>query len=302
MSSQSTLRIASAQYPFDRHESLELLEAKVRDWVTEGVRFGAELLVFPEYAAIEIAGCFGDEISRDLQKTLECVADLSERWVQLHVELAQLHDVHILVGSGPLRNGDGSFVNAAHLATPNGRVGFQEKMIMTPFEVEWGVQPGSGLKVFETSLGRIGILICYDSEFPLLARAVVEAGAEILLVPSCTERETGFNRVRIGAQARALEGGVVSVQSATVGEALWSPAVDLNVGAAGVYVPPEHGVSADGLIAKGELNEPGWIVGDVNLETLKDLRFGGEMRNFNDWRAQPGAMELREQVEIVSLL
>lgn len=302
MSNASTLKIASAQYPFDRHESLELLEAKVRDWVAEGARTGADLLVFPEYAAIEIAGCFGDVVSTDLQKTLECVADLSERWVQLHVELAQLHGVHILVGSGPMRNGDGCFVNAAHLATPNGRVGFQEKMIMTPFEVEWGVQPGSGLKVFETSIGRIGILICYDCEFPLLARAVVEAGAEILLVPSCTERETGFNRVRIGAQARALEGGVVSVQSATVGEALWSPAVDLNVGAAGIYVPPEQGISTDGVIACGGLNEPGWIVGDVNLETLKDLRVGGEMRNFNDWRAQPGAMELREQVEIVSLL
>lgn len=302
MSSESILKIASAQYPFDRHETFEALEAKVRVWVAEGARTGAELLVFPEYAAIEIAGCFGDEVSRDLQKTLECVADLSERWVQLHVELAQLHGVHILVGSGPLRNGDGTFVNAAHLATPNGRVGFQEKMIMTPFETEWGVQGGLKLKVFETSLGRIGILICYDCEFPLLARAMVEVGVEILLVPSCTERQTGFHRVRVGAQARALEGGVVSVQSATVGEALWSPAVDLNVGAAGIYVPPELGLSADGVIAYGELNEPGWIVGDVNLETLKDLRVGGEMRNFNDWRAQPGAMELREQVELVSLV
>lgn len=301
MSSASILKIASAQYPFDRHESYEALEAKVRDWVAEGARTGAELLVFPEYAAIEISGCFGDEVSADLQKTVECVAGFSERWVQLHVGLAKQHGVHILVGSGPLKKSDGTLVNAAHLVTPNGRAGFQEKIIMTPFETEWGVQGGSKLKVFETLLGRIGILICYDCEFPLLARAMVEAGAEILLVPSCTERETGFNRVRIGAQARALEGGVVSVQSATVGTALWSPVVDLNVGAAGIYVPPEQGLSTDGVVACGELNQPGWIVGDVDLTVLRNLHSEGEMRNYIDWSAQPGVREVGAWVEVIGL-
>lgn len=302
MSPRSPLKIAAAQYPFDRHESFEALEAKLRNWVAEGAGMGADLLVFPEYAAIEIAGCFGDEVSADLQKTLECVADLNERWVQLHVGLAQSYDVHILAGSGPLRKGDGAFVNAAHLVVPNGSVGVQEKIVMTPFEVEWGVQGGKKLRVFDTLLGRIGVLICYDCEFPLLARAMVEAGAEVLLVPSCTERESGFNRVRIGAQARALEGGVVTVQSATVGEALWSPAVDYNVGAAGLYVPPEEGLSENGVLAAGQLNEPGWIVGQVELEALRNLRAGGEMRNFSDWCDQPGARELGVLVEVVTLV
>ena len=93
------------------------------------------------------------------------------------------------------------------------------------------------MRVFETALGRIGVAICYDSEFPLLARALTEAGAEIVLVPSCTERVSGYYRVRTGAMARALENTIATVMSPTVGDALWSPAVDRNAGAAGIFVP-----------------------------------------------------------------
>ena len=94
--------------------------------------------------------------------------------------------------------------------------------------------------MFDTTLGRIGVAICYDSEFPLLVRAMAEAGAEVVLVPSCTERISGYHRVRTGARARALENQIATVVSPTVGDALWSPAVDHNVGAAGIYVPSEH--------------------------------------------------------------
>ena len=86
----------------------------------------------------------------------------------------------------------------------------------------------------------IGMNICYDSEFPLLARAMAEAGAELLLVPSCTERVSGYHRVRTGARARALENQIAAMVSPTVGDALWSPAVDRNTGAAGIYVPSEQ--------------------------------------------------------------
>lgn len=302
MNNSSSIKIASAQYAFDKLYSLDEWEDKIRRWVQSGVETGAELLVFPEYAAIEMAGCFGPEVYGDLRKTLECVAGLAERRVQLHASLALEHDVHILVGSGPMKSSHGGFVNGAHLVVPDGLVGCQEKTIMTPFEKEWGVGAGSQLKVFDTLFGRVGILICYDCEFPLLARAMVEAGAEILLVPSCTERVSGFNRVRIGVQARALENGIVVVQSATVGEALWSPVVDYNFGTAGIYVPPEIGLSDDGVLVEGVANEVGWVNGSVDLTALRELRDKGEMRNFHDWSVQPGFGDLGECVEIVSLV
>ncbi len=235
---------------------------KIARWVAEGAATGAELLVFPEYAAIEQAACFGPEVYSDLATTLEKVAELAPERVAFHAELAKTHGVHILVGSGPVRKSDGRFVNAAQLVTPAGLVGEQEKLIMTPFERDWGVSAGAPLRVFETALGRIGVAICYDSEFPLLARALAEAGAEIVLVPSCTERVSGYHRVRTGSMARALENTIATVQSPTVGNALWSPAVDLNAGAAGIYVPSEHGVSDTGVLAEGKLNVAQWVRAD----------------------------------------
>lgn len=302
IASKRTLTIAAAQYPIGEPRTLADWEAKIIDWVAKGAATGAELLAFPEYAAIEQAACFGPEVYNDLQLTLEKVAELAPSRVALHAELARKHNVHILVGSGPVKRTDGRFVNVAQLVTPTGLVGEQEKIIMTPFEHGWGVVAGTPLRVFETSLGKLSVLICYDSEFPLLARALVEQGAEVILVPSCTERISGYHRVRTGARARALENTIATVQSPTVGDAPWSPAVDFNVGAAGIYVPPEHGVSDDGSLAEGTLNAHEWVVATISLEALRRLRTTGEMRNFGDWSLQPGAAPLAETVEVVSLI
>lgn len=302
MAAPLLLKVAAAQYPIGQPASLGAWEAKIAAWVEEGVATGADLLVFPEYAAIEQAAALGPDVYNDLTTTLERVAALAEARVALHAALAKKHGVHILVGSGPAKHPDGRFVNAAQLVTPSGKVGVQEKLIMTPFEHNWGVTAGGPLRVFETALGKLSVLICYDSEFPLLARAAVEAGADAILVPSCTERVSGYHRVRTGSQARALENTIVTVQSPTVGDAPWSPAVDFNVGAAGVYVPPEHGVSDTGVLAEGALNAAQWVYAAADLAALRRLRTSGEMRNFGDWPAQPGAEPLRHTVEAVSLV
>lgn len=296
-----TIRIAAAQYPIGAPHTMLDWQDKIEDWVAKGASTGAQLLVFPEYAAIEQAHALGAAVYSDLAATLSEVARLAGERIALHTALAARHGVHILVGSGPVRRNDGRYVNAAQLVTPSGLVGEQEKLIMTPFERDWGITAGGPARVFDTALGKIGIAICYDCEFPLLVRAFAEAGAEIVLVPSCTERISGYHRVRTGAQARALESTIVTVQSPTVGDALWSPAVDRNEGAAGIYVPSEHGVSDDGVVAIGSLNEPQWVVGDVDLARLRHVRQSGEMRNFEDWRAQRGASPLAGGVETVVL-
>jgi predicted amidohydrolase len=296
-----TIRIAAAQYPIGAPSTLDEWQDKVAKWVADGTGTGARLLVMPEYAAIEQAAALGPEVYGDLKATLAEVARLAGERVAFHLELAERHGVHILVGSGPVLKDDGRYVNAAQLVTPQGAVGEQEKLIMTPFEREWGMTAGGPIRVFDTSIGRFGVAICYDSEFPLLVRAMAAAGAEVVLVPSCTERISGYHRVRAGSQARALENTIATVQSPTIGEAPWSPAVDLNVGAAGIYVPPEHLVSDTGVLAEGRLNEPQWVAGDVDLAALRRLRGSGEMRNFGDWSLQPGLAAEPIAVEVVKL-
>jgi predicted amidohydrolase len=280
--------VAAAQYPISVLPDWESYAAKITGWLEEAARVGAKLAVFPEYGAMEL-GSLHPASMGDLAGSLARVSDLLPRVDALHVELATRLGLHILAASAPCRKADGRFVNRARLFAPSGAMGWQDKLVMTRFEREqWGVSAGTTLRLFDTVLGRIGVAICYDSEFPLIARALVEAGAELLLVPSCTDSEHGYWRVRLGAQARALEGQCYVVQSPTVGDAAWSPAVDVNHGAAGIYAPPDGKFPADGVISSGALDVPQWVVGTVDFAKTARLRVGGAVLNHRDWGEQPG--------------
>ncbi|HWU03524.1 MAG TPA: carbon-nitrogen hydrolase family protein, partial [Novosphingobium sp.] len=233
------------------------------------------------------------ETMGDLAGSLASVAELGPRVDALHRGLAVRHGLHILAASLPVRLPDGRFVNRARLFTPHGKVGHQDKMVMTRFENEqWHVSAGAPVRVFDTAIGRIGIAICYDSEFPLIARAQVQAGAQLLLVPSCTDTLAGYWRVRHCAQARAVEGQCFVVQSPTVGEAPWSPAVDVNRGAAGIFAPPDRGMPDDGVVALGQMDAAQWVVAEVDLAATDALRADGGVLNLRDWAHQPGATPL----------
>ncbi|MDE2620082.1 MAG: carbon-nitrogen hydrolase family protein, partial [Sphingomonadales bacterium] len=221
----STFTVAAAQYPLDRLESWAAYAAKLARWVAEAAAGGADLAVFPEYGAMELAALEPATMG-DLAGSLASVAALVGQVDALHAELAARHRLHLLAATMPVHLGGRHYVNRARLFTPGGAAGWQDKLVMTRFEREqWHVSAGQGLRLFETALGSLGVTICYDSEFPLLARALAEGGCEVLLVPSCTDSLEGYWRVRLGAQARALEGQLVAVQAPTVGQAQWSPAV-----------------------------------------------------------------------------
>ncbi len=299
--SASTVHIATAAYPLDALPTLDAVEDKIARWVAEAADRGAQLLVFPEYGAMELAAPAGAAVCADLQASLAAVSDAMPRIDAVHADLARRHAVHILAGSGPRLGADGRYRNTARLFAPSGNFGAQDKLIRTPFEHDWGLASGDIANVFETDLGCIGVAICYDSEFPLLVRSMIEAGAGIILIPACTELVSGFHRVRTAALARALEGACATVLSPTVGTSTWSPAIDYNSGAAGIYVPAEAGVSDTGVVAEGPLNAPGWVYGTVDLAALARLATSGEMRNRADWPRQPGGSLALPKAEIIKL-
>jgi predicted amidohydrolase len=268
-------------------------QGDVADWVAEGAAGGADLLVFPEYGAMALAGLTpGAERDPDL-----AVSAVSERmpaaWDHLG-ELARHHGVHVLAPSGPV-GARGSAVNRAVLLTPEGGRAAQDKRILTPYERgEWGLGPGGApLALIDTELGRVGVLICYDSEFPRLGRALVEAGAVAILVPSCTEGPRGRERVRIAARSRALEGQCVAALSMTTDdpeEPGWCEALGATTGRAGIYGPPDRGFPEDGVLAEGELDAPGWIVAEVDAAAIEALRRGGEVAGVAHWPEAEGAV------------
>ncbi|MEM8571499.1 MAG: carbon-nitrogen hydrolase family protein [Pseudomonadota bacterium] len=296
------MKIATAAYPIDWHNRWNDYVGKLRVWVRTARDQGADLLVFPEYASMELASLAEEKYARDLALSIEAVTARLGDVDSLHASLAREFGVHICAASAPIKRAGRLPANRARLFGPDGTMGVQDKLIMTRFERdEWNIGAGDGLALFETALGKIGILICYDAEFPLLARRLVEAGAEILLVPSCTDTLQGYSRVRVGAMARALEGQCIVVHAATIGNAKWLTALDANVGAAAIYAPPDGEFPDTGVIAEGKLGEPGWVFGEVDLGDVRAIREAGTVLNVQHWPEQEAGGGTAE-VETVNLL
>jgi predicted amidohydrolase len=154
---------------------------------------------------------------------------------------------------------------------------------MTRFErEEWFVSPGEGLKIFEAPWGRFAVAICYDAEFPEIARAAALQGADILVVPSCTDDRQGFLRVRYCAHARAIENGMYVVTSSTVGSLPMVPAVHLNYGQAAILTPSDFAFARDGILAEGNVNQEMMVIGDLDLEYLRKSRQTGTVLPLRD--------------------
>ncbi|BBL76312.1 carbon-nitrogen hydrolase family protein [Methylomagnum ishizawai] len=280
-------RLATAQYDIGFLKNWDAYAAKIARWVGDAAANGAKLLVFPEYFSMELASLFPEEVYKSLSKQLGEMQSVLPDFMMLFTDLAEQHGVYIVAGSFPVLQADGGYRNRAFLFRPDGGADFQDKLQMTRFENEqWLINAGEGIKTFETEFGRIGINICYDSEFPMIARKQVEAGADLILVPSCTDTTAGYWRVRIGCQARALENQCYVVQSPTVGLAPWSEAVDVNIGAAAVYTPVDYGFPDNGVLAIGEINQAQWVYAEIDLAAIAKIRQTGQVFNYRDWDGQ----------------
>ena len=282
-----TVKIAAAQYNIGFLENWAAYQQKIESWVAEAKTQDAKILLFPEYFSMELASLFGQEIYSSLNKQLAAMQSLHDDFIALFKDLARKYLCIIQSGTFPVRIEPGIYRNRAYLFKPYGQLDHQDKLMMTRFENEqWLIKGGMELKSFDTEYGKIGINICYDSEFPLLARNLVEAGCVLILVPSCTDTIAGYHRVKIGCQARALESQCYVVQASLVGDADWSEAVDVNVGAAAIYTPVDRGFPDNGVLSEGTLNAMQWVIGDITLNDCGTVREHGQVFNYRDWPLQ----------------
>jgi predicted amidohydrolase len=279
------LRVAACAYPIEPVTSFEQYADKQTRLVAEASARGAKLLVFPEYASMELASLVPEAERRTLAAELHSVQPWLGPMLELFTRLATSHDVHILSPSFPEHlSAVRTTRNRARLHAPSGASATIEKQQMTRFESEeWGILPGERGTVIDSALGTLGVAICYDSEFPLLVRRQVEAGADLVLIPSCTDTFAGYHRVSLSARARALENQCFTVVAPTVGSAPWSHCVDENHGAAAVNGPVDRGFADDGVLVQGALDQPGWVYAELDFAALARVREGGQVRNHRDW-------------------
>lgn len=281
----STLRIGALQYGVTRIESLDDYATKLDTLVATGVADGGQLLLMPEYAPMELAAATCVDAAAHAE--LLAVCRDAPAILEIMRATARRHAVWLMPGTLPW--GDGEIVrNRAPLIAPDGSVAWQDKRVMTRFESEtWRVSPGDEPGVFETPWGMIGLAICYDLEFPALVRTQTEAGAWLILAPSCTDTMHGFERVRLAARARAMENQCYVVMSPTVSQAPWLATLDENRGCAGAYGPVDRGFPPDGVLVEGKLDAPGWIFADLDRSRLDEVRRDGAVRNHRDHPERP---------------
>lgn len=278
------MKIAAWQYPIERVASLDAWRAKLDAGVADAASRSAAVLVVPEYASMELTAVLDPEAQATLATQLPALQELLPAYLEAYADAARRHRIAIVAGSFPERDADGLYRNRLRVLGPRGDAVVVEKLQMTRFERElWGIAPGSAQAVVELGPLRLGVTICYDAEFPLITRRLAAAGANAIAVPSCTDALAGYYRVRVAAQARALENQCYVIQAPTVGSAPWSLAVDENVGAAAVYTPPDRGFPSEGIAAIGPLSQPHLLVHDLDLALVDAARADGFVLLHRDW-------------------
>jgi len=281
------MRVAAAQYDLVRARQWSDYAERLSQWVAAAGEAGAHLAVFPEYAGLELLGVASGARRMTPRTSYSALQPWIPDVLALHRHLAHQHGVTIVAGSLPVASGVGGFVNRVHVVAPDGTVVAQDKRQLTRVEHATEVMvAGSRLRLVALGNVRVGVLLCYDAQFPLLGRALAQAGADVLLSPSCTHAATGFNRVRLGCRSRALENQCYSVQAPLVGRADWFALVRENTGRAGVFAPPDTGFPDDGVVAESANDGPGWLFSDLDLGAVRSLRDHGEVGNYNDWDSQ----------------
>lgn len=292
------IKIASAQYPISFFENVNKWKKHIESWISDATKKGAEILVFPEYGSMELISILEIELRQNVQAQVYKLQSLLPDFMRTFEKLAIEYQTIIIAPSFPVAE-NVKIYNRSYVFGPKGLIGFQDKFFMTRFEDEiWGIDAGKKeLAIFKSNKYAFGIQICYDIEFAIGGQKLNQAGVDFILVPSCTETIRGASRVHLGARARAMENQCYTIVSQTIGNAEWSPAVDINYGFAAIYSSPDENLPEEGIVAEGKSNEIRWLIEEIDLAKNAHIRQNGQVFNFKDHSKM--ALELKnESIEI----
>lgn len=278
----SIITIAAAQHTIQAVTGWQDFAARTEQQVAAAAH--ADLLIFAEYGSMGLVAALSENERQTLADQLAGMQQFAGNYSALFCQLAQKNNTWIVAPTFPFAIAPSHYVNRAWIAGPQGELFFQDKLHMTRFEREqFDITSGNALRVINAGSFCFAVAICYDSEFPQQVHQLVAAGAQIIAVPSCTDAEHGFNRVRVSAQARALENQCFVAQAPLVGEAPWCEAIDINVGVAGIFSPVDRGFPADGILANGA-DHTGWAIAHCDLTAMQEVRNDGQVFNLRDWQ------------------
>ncbi|WP_375253386.1 carbon-nitrogen hydrolase family protein, partial [Dokdonia donghaensis] len=263
------------------YNSLEELLNQAEYFIDAVAGYRSDFVLFPEFFNAPL-------MAKDNHlKTSDAIRKLArhtEAIVQQFSEFAITYNINIIAGSMPEIR-DGRLYNVGYLCRRDGSTERYEKLHVTPDEAKvWGMQGGTELKTYDTDCGKIGILICYDSEFPELSRLLANEGMDILFVPFLTDTQNGYSRVRHCSQARAIENECYVAIAGSVGNLPNVENMDIQFAQSMVFTPCDFSFPTNGIKAEATPNTEMILIADVDLDLLKELNQFGAVKNLRDRR------------------
>ncbi len=281
-SKKTVVRVGLVQWQMRAVENLEELMAQVEFFVDAVAGYKADFVLFPEFFNAALMAKSNEKSSSDAIRTL---ASYTTKIRDKMIDLALSYNINIIAGSMPQYKKQ-VLHNVAFLCRRDGTWDEQYKLHVTPDEsVYWGLKGGNGLKVFDTDVGKVGILVCYDVEFPELSRIMAEKGMNILFVPYWTDTKNAYLRVRRCSQARAIENECYVVISGSVGNLPKVENMDIQYSQSAVFSPSDFAFPHDAIIAEATPNTEMTLIVDLDLDLLKDVRVHGSVTNLKDRRS-----------------
>lgn len=275
------VKLGLVQWQMRPYNTLEELMQQAEYFIDALSGYRCDFALFPEFFNAPLMAAFNHLSESDAIKEL---AQYTETIVQAFARLSISYNINIITGSMPeLR--EGVLYNVGYLCKRDGGVESYEKLHVTPDEVKvWGMRGGNKLQTFETDAGKIGVLICYDVEFPELGRLLADEGLDILFVPFLTDTQNGFSRVRNCAQARAIENECYVAIAGSVGNLPKVHNMDIQYAQSMVFTPCDFSFPTTGIKAEATPNTEMILIVDVDLDLLKELHNHGAVRNLKDRR------------------
>jgi predicted amidohydrolase len=277
------LRVASVQMALRPAASTEAFFERIAHFVRTASGYGAQFVCFPEHFTIQLLSDETPMVPPD--ESVDRLTAHTPALKQLLGDLATDHAITIIGGSHATRIDDGSARNVTFVAHPDGRLSEQHKLHPTPDERDvWGIGGGGRIDAIETDHGPVGVMICYDSEFPELGRRLADQGVRIVFVPYCTDTRHGHLRVRYCCQARTVENQCYVVTSGLVGNLPNTANLEMAYAQSAILTPSDHGFARDGIAAQAEPQAEQMIIADLDLAALDAARKGASVRNLADRR------------------
>jgi len=278
---KSVVRLGLVQWGMRPYASYEDLTEQIEYFVDAVSGYRADFILFPEYVNAPLMAEYNDLSEPDAIRKL---ADYTPRLTQTFSEFAISYNTNIITGSMPQFE-NGVLKNVGYLCKRNGETERYEKIHATPDEKKvWGMSGGDKIKTFETDAGKIGILICYDVEFPELSRILADEGMDILFVPFLTDTQNGYSRVRNCAIARAIENECYVAMAGSVGNLPKVHNMDISFAQSVVFTPCDFSFPTNGIKAEATPNTEMMLIVDVDLDLLKELHEMGAVQTMNDRR------------------